>query len=327
MKRTTPRTALTLSTGLVVSLALHMTVLAPALVALMSATSQRPTRLRARFKPQDLRTPIDPATRLGIDAPTPATLTWIGYDEYQQHLAALSEVEQAAFRSSPAGSPLANVTASASDTPADAESTDAAAHERSITETLAALEQWLDSLEAGRAPDNPPGSETPSRGPTLAETLRALEQAMAEPSESRQPDIAARPGTKPTLVLADQDPGALADKESDPTSTVDVPLDRIRLGRPLAAHGLQILPRKPSFTTLQLLTAAPRNPRCEIRFRRDGVPTLGTRILEGSGDPRIDEAILNSLYRWRASGDRLDDLRGDETISIRLRILLIRKGG
>jgi hypothetical protein len=46
------------------------------------------------------------------------------------------------------------------------------------------------------------------------------------------------------------------------------------------------------------------------------------RILETSGDGRIDEAILNSLYRWRAAGKRLKPLKKGETIPIKIRIVL-----
>ena len=100
-----------------------------------------------------------------------------------------------------------------------------------------------------------------------------------------------------------------------------MPLDQLRLGKPLAAQGLEIRTRKPVFTSLVLLTAAPANPRVEIRFGRNGVATK-PRFLERSGDPRIDEAILNSLYRWRARGKRLAELKGDETVAIRIRIMI-----
>ena len=97
-----------------------------------------------------------------------------------------------------------------------------------------------------------------------------------------------------------------------------------KLGRPLAAHGLELRPQRPTFTTLTLLTAAPCNPLCEIVFRRDGKPT-SARLIDTSCDPRIDEAILSSLYRWRASGQPIRELQGDQTHSVRIRILLTRR--
>ncbi len=120
--------------------------------------------------------------------------------------------------------------------------------------------------------------------------------------------------------------GNASEMESDPTSKLEVPLADIKLGKPIAGHGLQIKPRRPSFTTLTMLTAAPGNPLVEIRFPRSGRPVLA-KILESSGDRRVDEAILNSLYRWRAQGEQLEALGEGQSIPIRLRIMLVKPRG
>ena len=73
-----------------------------------------------------------------------------------------------------------------------------------------------------------------------------------------------------------------------------------------------------------MMTAAPANPVCLIRFGREGVP-LSASILKSSGDQRVDDAILASLYRWRAEGRQLEELRGDETIDVEMRLLLNRR--
>jgi len=49
------------------------------------------------------------------------------------------------------------------------------------------------------------------------------------------------------------------------------------------------------------------------------------RLLESSGDQRIDEAVLNSLYRWRAAGKKLRELERGETIPVTIRIILGRR--
>jgi hypothetical protein len=54
-------------------------------------------RERERSRPEELRERED-EVRLGIDNSNAVTMNWIGYDEYQQHLAELAEVEQAAMR-------------------------------------------------------------------------------------------------------------------------------------------------------------------------------------------------------------------------------------
>ncbi len=70
-----------------------------------------------------------------------------------------------------------------------------------------------------------------------------------------------------------------------------------------------------------MLTSAPGNPLVEIQFASDGVPLLA-RILQSSGDPLIDEFLRSSLYRWRASGKPLTELKGEQTIEVELRIVL-----
>ena len=47
----------------------------------------------------------------------------------------------------------------------------------------------------------------------------------------------------------------------------------------------------------------------------------------GSGDRTADSSIRSSLYRWRASGAPLKELEGEETIDVRIRILLNRRRG
>ncbi|MHC4990614.1 MAG: energy transducer TonB [Planctomycetota bacterium] len=101
-------------------------------------------------------------------------------------------------------------------------------------------------------------------------------------------------------------------------------MDQLKAGKPLAAQGLELMPRRPQFTRVVMLTASPANPLCEIRFQRNGRP-LSAQILEGSGDPRVDEAILSSLYRWRAKGKELLTLKARETKDIRIRIVLSRR--
>ena len=128
----------------------------------------------------------------------------------------------------------------------------------------------------------------------------------------------------PTQPQPAGQPGVQSDQESDASSIVQVTMEQLSLGRPLAAQGLQIKPRKPVFTTLTLMTAIPANPTAELRFRRDGKPAR-VRLLESSGDSRIDEAVLNSLYRWRAAGKKLRELKGNETIPVRIRIMLNRR--
>lgn len=130
---------------------------------------------------------------------------------------------------------------------------------------------------------------------------------------------------RPAPPRDDGSPGAAAsNKDSDPTSTVDVPIDEIKAGQPIAAEGLELAPQRPEFPMVVKLTASPCNPLVVLHFKRDGRPLL-CEIIETSCDSRVDTALLSSLYRWRASGAPLEQLEGDETIGVRIRIVLTRR--
>jgi hypothetical protein len=326
--------------GLVVSLLLHATVLVPALVGIMTADPLGPGRLLARFDPEDFleppdEPPPDDAVQLGIDESTETTMTWIGYDEYQEHLAALAETEQAAFTSSTAGGTPAEPAASPAPEAQPQPPDDAQPEPGQTTDPLAELEAWLEATQLGPGPPVGEPTDPAAQAQSLDDILASLERMLSEAAEPQprqetappQP-LEPQPPTQPAEAQAQPtppgEPADPADQESDPTSVVEVPLDNIKLGKPLAAQGLRIKPRRPEFTTLTLLTAAPADPLAELQFRRDGKPQR-VRILQSSGDARIDEGVLNSLYRWRASGEKLKALKRGETIPVRIRIVLFGK--
>ncbi|UCD75269.1 MAG: hypothetical protein JSV91_15980 [Phycisphaerales bacterium] len=347
--------------GFLISLALHLLVIAP-LLAMAMTRSPSSRSLLARFDPEMIREPPEEEEpkpeeelQLGIEESVTSTVTWIGYEEYQQHLARLSEVEQAALTDDPAGGapltappvpppvPEQPQAPAAAEAPEEAEQQMAAA---SPTEPVlpASVDEHLMLLtgpegtagqlqertnEATAATESPGPDEPATQDPDasqawlmrLLETLRkAAEQmqAQANPQPSR-PATPAPPQPQPAQSGLNQ--GDQADKESDPTSTIEVPMDQIEAGKPLAARGLELKPRKPEFTHLILLTAAPGNPLVEIRFASTGIPAFA-RIIQSSGDKRVDEFLLDSLYRWKAEGKPLTELKDKETIDVVIRIIL-----
>jgi hypothetical protein len=116
--------------------------------------------------------------------------------------------------------------------------------------------------------------------------------------------------------------GELSDRESDPTSTIDVPAALWRTGRPLAARGIELRPVRPQFLTLSRISGIARNPIGEIVIGRDGVPQVA-RIVRSSGNPGVDEAIRSALFKWRASGAPLAKLKPGQTVTIRLKLVML----
>ncbi|MFO0875251.1 MAG: hypothetical protein U0575_14950 [Phycisphaerales bacterium] len=170
----------------------------------------------------------------------------------------------------------------------------------------------------GAAPDDPAQPNQPGRSGQPGSSTAGSEASgpNATPSSASAPPAA--PGPPVNRAHAD---GAQADRESDATSVVDVPPDQWKRGKPLAASGLEIKTRRPVFPELTRLTAAPGNPVVEIFFDRTGVPRKAN-IVRSSGDPRIDGPVVDSLYRWRASGSQLARLREGETMRIEMRLML-----
>lgn len=352
--------------GITVSLALHLFVLAPLLLAMMTTTG-RPLARTARFDPSDVQLPLpqeQPDIKLGLDDGTPSTLTWLGYREYEQHQAPPSEVEQAAFTDEPPVPPLppaplqqpgeqssdqvapdapqpnalqaqqpAETDAQPTDQPlgdsgsaADAAQpneaapiltqTDQPAQPVATTPNVSALDAAMAFAEEIRRLLHTAAAAPTQGDPSQAAPGSASRAASETSPASSPPDSQAAPPTEPTADPADMD--------ADPSSVVDVPFDEIRLGKPLAARGMTLRPQKPSFTTLTLMTAAPKNPLAEIEFSATGA-VHDARLVESSRDERVDHAIVASLFRWRADGEPIEALTGEATITVRIRIILTRR--
>jgi hypothetical protein len=174
-----------------------------------------------------------------------------------------------------------------------------------LTALAAEAREAAERLAQARPADQPPPQTQPQAAP----------QPPGSPPVPPQPAIARVPTSGAPAV------GARSDRESDPTSIIEVPRDQWQLGKPLAAEGLEVKPRRPEMTILTTLTAWPRNPVCRISFDSTGVPKRAV-IVQSTGDSRVDAAIEASLYRWRASGRKLATLGADETINLTLRLVI-----
>lgn len=322
--------------GLCASIFAHLAVILPLLVSIMTTNAAKPAELKTIITADDFQLiEEEQKLQLGIDQDTPSSFTWIGYKEYEEHLAALSEVEQAANAIDQSGTPQ---------TPS-AESSElikaiTTEQFKIVKNELAALLERFKIMpippkaKPGMNPDVPQVTEPGLR--SAIEKIREWLENVSETAKSKpatEPDETVvqaveakavetgRPG-KPTEKPPDE--GDPSDLESDATSTIDVPFEEIRLGKPVAGHGLELKPRKPDFTLLELMSARPRNPLIEISFPSSGIPK-SAQLIEQTGNKNIDNAILNSLYAWRAKGKRLEELGEKETIKIRIRILLVSK--
>ena len=332
--------------GFLVSLAFHGMVVIPLLERISNASEARGiVDLASAIEPP---APEENETVLGIDDSMAKTMNWIGYEEYEEHLARLAETDQAAFKMNPSAGggappPVPETTRPPVERTVPASERSPEGSKPSVTAPM------TKERNTPRAPDAPEPAEAttvektapvdpeeaPGEQPVAPTTEPAPEAPETEPQtepvpeQPPQPESDPKPAPTPTPSPntgpgeGDGEPadGDAAEKESDATSVIEVPPSTWRAGKPLAAGGLELKTRRPVFTELTTLTAQFSNPLVEIRFGRDGRPRSAV-ILESSRDRRVDEPILDSLYRWRATGDRLKELEGDKTVDIRLRIIL-----
>ena len=271
---------------------------------------------------------------LGLESPNPAATAWLGFDEEMPQRAEPAVIDQAAF------DPDANTSELAPDPdPQPAPSPQPSAESESLPEAQPAetvtepanpkafdelLEELIKNMKQAARPD-PPVTPDPSDTPKPRDPVEAPDAAKMKKAEApaSQPVQAHREQSTPARDSTLHRAAAQADKESQPTSVIEVTPDQWQIGKPLAAQGLEIKTRRPVFTVLTLMTAAPGNPLCEIKFDRSGVAKSAS-IVRGSGDQRVDDAILASLYRWRAEGSKLQALKGIDTVAVRIRMILTR---
>ncbi len=169
-----------------------------------------------------------------------------------------------------------------------------------------------------------------------------------KPGESDDPDtkaaIPAPPATQPTgnssaapaapgVVGSPGSPGApgtlgvatgapRADSESAPVSLNGGQAIDVRPGRVVAGEGIEISTAHPRFSAVALSSSIPKNPLVRIVFDKYGT-VIEAEVLRSSGYPNIDGPILASLYKWKASGKKLEQL--NRSFEVKINIILLRE--
>lgn len=184
----------------------------------------------------------------------------------------------------------------------------------------------VDPIEA--AQDQPTTSPTtrpakPDVTPTPDQPVRPT-----EPTESTEPAKPVQPPKPATSAASASEsnedrPTSVprSDRESIATQTTPMP-DQIVLGRVLVSDGIEIKTVRPRFNISTLFTATPRNPVATIVFDKTGQVVRAELVLS-SGFADIDSPILNSLYRWRASGKKLEDHKSATFTIHNMKLLLV----
>jgi hypothetical protein len=157
------------------------------------------------------------------------------------------------------------------------------------------------------------------------------ESAIAEATPPPAPpaDRPGEPGEQAPAAMAANTaspggkPGEQSEREADATSLTE-PIS-IRLGRPAAAEGLEIVTKRPDFSLMARVLGYPtKNPRLKVTFNREGRVRTAV-FLDPTGLSDIDSPTLHAVYRWTARGEALNRLPKDDPeagLSITVTILL-----
>lgn len=224
-----------------------------------------------------------PEIELGIDKSKESTLTWIGYEEFVEQRARFAKVEQAAMN-----------------TEIDV------AEPQPAAMSLSTFQQLVK-----------PVAEMATQLLKVLQGIEITTPAIELPKVQTEVEVVVKP---PTEVEEDAPvEGNPSDRDSEATSVVRISPDQWRSGKPLAAQGIVLRPRRPSFTANQLVTNAPSDLVAQLHINNRGKPQ-DVVILFSTGSPSIDRSLESSLYRWRASGDQIDALDEGETLSITIHI-------
>lgn len=315
-----------LAGALIVSIAVH----AAGAFAVLSRDRQDPTPVVV--EPDESPEPRDEAP-IGIAESDAMTLDWLGFADPTPHEADLAESAQAALSPNPsdARSPVPTEAAPAPSPAIDTSTTEPTPEP---TPTPAPIDAPLKEATAGdearvrTGPETPPTPEDAPAEPKRAERPTPTPPTDAQPSPLRPETPAA--GEAPQTANAGEP--AIKDERESP-ATAREPFDARLNGRPIAREGLQIRTVNPEFSITTRLTSAPRNPIVDISFGPDGrakrvefTRDPKTKQLLDAGDRAYSEPVLNALYRWRASGPRIEALKGRpaegganlETITVRI---------
>ena len=317
----------------------------------------------AGFPPRLLNPPDaavePPPTPLGIEESEAVSINWLGFADPTEHRARPAETEQAEMSPEDPGVPIAAAPSEPTDPSENAEpveTTEPAPETEVVVEPAPTPDPTTDpaaelpevaeaEAEAIPAPSPIAVMEEASTAASerifrvvrqAAEAAKALaeqaEQAAREAAEQaarQQPDQQTQQQATATPAPGDTPDAVEADKTSDATSREEV-IDWAP-GRPLAAQGLDIKTDRPKWSTTIRIWAVPRNPVVTIEFRKNGTVAKAAFLKDrDTGYRDVDGPLLDSIYRWTATGEALNKLpAGDANarVTITMRVVLIAERG
>lgn len=248
----------------------------------------------------------EPDVQLGRPKPRRASVAWIAHDDFRRLIAPRAATEQPALQQTV--EPTPNAPLPADPTPPDLTqrpqppqppqpSKPAPAAAEPLTEPTPVAD--ASPIEA--PPDGPSPIPPPTDVPPVAQAVESVSQAAPQPAAEARPTAAPR-------SRQDVSPTQLA-----------LPSDKVRPGSVIVGDGVEITTARPRFALSALMTAVPNNTRVRVLFNHNG-EVVQAQLLGTTGYADFDGPILESLYRWRASGPKVREHVGP--LEVRLGYLI-----
>ena len=255
--------------------------------------------------------PIIPLGRTITDA---SGTDWIAWEQWEIMNARESLVNQAAFTTNAPDSATSEVVAEGT-TLADAILAEAARRAESATPVDPNLQVPLALDGSLPLPSDRPNPEATPQAPSEegGDTTDGGGADPQVPDPSPEPDEPARPGPldAPAVVK------------------IDVDAQTLQQGSPAPAEGMELRPRRLELNLTQRLRQVKQNPIIGFVFgppNDEGVAKpKEVFVIRSSGDSDIDASLRTNGYRWRATGEKLDELEEGQTAQIDVQILLRRR--
>lgn len=282
--------------GLAVALVLHLALLPVLVSGVGTGVGKTADRVADVDDP-----PLPPADEpmLGRDTPAVSTLSWISHEDYRELVAPRAQTEQPALQDvvdpvaeappirdatvpmpapQPEQPPAAAAAPQEPTPPAEPQPTAVAMPDIPLPEPV---------------PDGELARLDPNESTDAAEPTPPTEQ----PQQPR-PAAAPSPESRPTSAARDE-------QTVDPTSLTDSDLEATT-GNVMVGEGIEITTARPDITIITALFASGiRNTRVELLFNQEGQVDKA-RLLNSTGNQSVDAAVLASLYKWKAEGERLE---------------------
>lgn len=258
--------------------------------------------------------PAPPIIPLGRTITDASGTDWIAWEQWEIMNAKQSLVSQAAFTTNVPDSVPSEVVSEGS-TLADEILAEAARRAESTAPVDPNLQVPLTLDGSLPLPSDRPNPEATPQTPSEdgGDTTDGGGADPQVPDPSPEPDEPARPGPldAPAVVK------------------IDVDAQTLQQGSPAPAEGMELRPRRPDLNLTQRMRQVKQNPIFGFVFgppddKGVAKPTE-VFVIRSSGDAEIDASLRTNGYRWRATGEKLDELEEGQTAQIDVRILLRRR--